>query len=240
MSTAATRMPSATKRSTRARPIPLAPPVTTATRPLSASTSPPSSSAAATLPTRQSVNRRGRASAAPSFGGSRAAATRQYLRFGRVGAALTCRDDRARLPHDARGVPPPRARRGRLDGRLPGAGRGAADHPRRRAGRASARCCPAPPPEQPEPFEAILADLDRVVMPGHHALAVARLLRVLPRQRLGAGDPRRAGLDRARRCRGCSGPPARPAPSSRPRARLAGRPARAPAALANRRRPAAA
>ena len=54
MSTAATRMPSEAKRSTRARPIPLAPPVTIATRPLSVSTSSPSRPAA-TLPTRRPV-----------------------------------------------------------------------------------------------------------------------------------------------------------------------------------------
>ena len=49
----------------------------------------------------------------------------------------------------------------------------------------------------------------------HHALAVAQLLRLLPLEQLVPLHPRRAALRPASASRGCSGPPAPPAPSSR-------------------------
>ena len=58
---------------------------------------------------------------------------------------------------------------------------------------------PPHPPEQPEDFAAMLADIDRVVLPGRHPLAVAVVLRLLPGQLLRAGGPRRAALRRPRR-----------------------------------------
>ena len=58
---------------------------------------------------------------------------------------------------------------------------------------------PASPPTEPEPFEAVLADLDRIVVPGPHALAASELLRLLPGQRHVPVDPGRAGLRRSRR-----------------------------------------
>ena len=38
---------------------------------------------------------------------------------------------------------------------------------------------PASPPEEAEPFADVLADLDRVLLPGHHALEPPALLRLL-------------------------------------------------------------
>ena len=42
---------------------------------------------------------------------------------------------------------------------------------------------PPSPPQQPESFDAILGDLDRVVVPGHHELAASAILRILPVER---------------------------------------------------------
>ena len=60
---------------------------------------------------------------------------------------------------------------------------------------------PASPPEQAEPFSAVLADLDRVLMPGHHALESPALLRLLRDHGLAAGHPRRAADGDAERQR---------------------------------------
>lgn len=49
---------------------------------------------------------------------------------------------------------------------------------------------PAKPPSAPETWADIMADVDELIMPGHHSLAVAELFRLLPRKRLtslGAG-----------------------------------------------------
>ena len=51
---------------------------------------------------------------------------------------------------------------------------------------------------------------------GDHPLAVAQLVRLLPGQHLGPVDPRRAARPPGSASRGCSGPPARRAPSWRP------------------------
>ena len=60
---------------------------------------------------------------------------------------------------------------------------------------------PAAPPDEPEDFAAVIADLDRVVAAGLVALAASALLRLFPRQRASCGHPRRSRLDRARRDR---------------------------------------
>ena len=49
---------------------------------------------------------------------------------------------------------------------------------------------PAHPPAQGEPFEDVLADLDRVIMPGITQLAAPVVLRLLPCQRQRTRDPR--------------------------------------------------
>ena len=41
---------------------------------------------------------------------------------------------------------------------------------------------PEHPPTDPEPCDAVMADVDRVVMPGDHPLAAPELVRLLPRQ----------------------------------------------------------
>ncbi|MCK7502175.1 MAG: pyridoxal-dependent decarboxylase [Comamonadaceae bacterium] len=53
---------------------------------------------------------------------------------------------------------------------------------------------PAHPPQQGEPFEAVLEDLDDADPARHHPLAVTQFLRLLPGQRLGPGDPGRPDL----------------------------------------------
>ena len=42
---------------------------------------------------------------------------------------------------------------------------------------------PASPPQQPESFDTILGDLDRIVAPGHHDVAAPAVLRLLPVER---------------------------------------------------------
>ena len=42
---------------------------------------------------------------------------------------------------------------------------------------------PAHAPQQGEDFDAVLADMDTVILPGHHALAAPVLLRLLPGRR---------------------------------------------------------
>ena len=49
---------------------------------------------------------------------------------------------------------------------------------------------PAAAPEEPEPFEALLRDLDEVVLPGITHWQSPGLVRVLPGQRVAAVDPR--------------------------------------------------
>ena len=139
-------------------------------------------------------------------------------------------------PHDARRVPPPRPRGRGVGGAVHGARRGAADRAGRgarrdpgeaaRAGARGARAVrgPAARPRRDRPA-------------GHHALAVAGVVRVLPGQRVAAVDPGRARVGRAGRAGddlvlepGADG-------DRGARARLARRPARAPAALQDRRRP---
>ena len=57
---------------------------------------------------------------------------------------------------------------------------------------------PAHPPSAPEPWEAVIDDLDRVIAPGLDPLAAPQLLRLLPGQRLVPVDPRGAAVGRAR------------------------------------------
>ena len=76
--------------------------------------------------------------------------------------------------------------------------RGAARRLTGRSPARSGRCCPRSPPSHPEPFEAVLADLDRVVVPGLTNWQHPIVLRLLPGQRLVPVDPRRAGLGRPR------------------------------------------
>ena len=49
---------------------------------------------------------------------------------------------------------------------------------------------PAHPPTETEPFDAVLADLDRVDRPRPDPLAAPQLLRLLPRQHQLSVDPR--------------------------------------------------
>ena len=51
---------------------------------------------------------------------------------------------------------------------------------------------PASPPEQGEPFAALLRDLDELILPGLTHWNHPALLRVVREHRLGAGHPRRA------------------------------------------------
>jgi len=74
---------------------------------------------------------------------------------------------------------------------------------------------PAAAPEHGEPFDAILADVDRLIMPGITHWQSAQLFRVLPGQHVRSVNPRRTCSRPASGCRACSGPPARPAPSWR-------------------------
>ena len=60
---------------------------------------------------------------------------------------------------------------------------------------------PTTAPDGPEPLDRVLADFERVILPGHHALEPPGLLRLLRHQRLRARDPRRAPLRRAERQR---------------------------------------
>ena len=46
------------------------------------------------------------------------------------------------------------------------------------------------PPTTPDGFDAVMADTERVVVPGLDPLAAPQLLRVLPRQLVVPGDPR--------------------------------------------------
>ena len=74
---------------------------------------------------------------------------------------------------------------------------------------------PAHRPEQGEPFEAMLADVDAHDPARHHPLAVAQFLRLLPGQHLRARRSWAICSRPGSACRACSGPPARPAPSWR-------------------------
>ena len=58
---------------------------------------------------------------------------------------------------------------------------------------------PATPPAQGEPFDALLKDVERLILPGDHALAVAEFFRLLSLQRFGAGNSRRSSFFRAGR-----------------------------------------
>ena len=136
-----------------------------------------------------------------------------------------------RAAHDPRRVPPPRAR-GRGVGRgLHGAGRGAADRARSvEPGEIRAKL-PAAAPEEPEPFEALMRDLDEIVLPGITHWQSPGWFGVLPGQRVAAVDPGRARVRRPRRAGdavvvepGADG-------DRGARARLAGRPARPAGAL---------
>ena len=135
------------------------------------------------------------------------------------------------LPHDARRVPSPRPRGRRVGGGTTWSACGSCRSRRRcKPGEIRARL-PAAAPEQPEPFARAAARSRRGRPARHHALAVARLVRLLPGQRVGAVDPRRAGRGRARRAGDAVGdePGADGDRGARPR--LARRPARAAAAL---------
>ena len=57
---------------------------------------------------------------------------------------------------------------------------------------------PERPPTAPEPFSAVMADVDRVIVPGPHPLAASRLLRLLPVEHVVLVHPRRAALRRRR------------------------------------------
>ena len=67
--------------------------------------------------------------------------------------------------HDARGVPQTGLRGRRLDHRLPRRGSSPILWRRRRA-RLGAQPAPRHPPAEPESFDAMVADLDRVIVPG--------------------------------------------------------------------------
>jgi len=60
---------------------------------------------------------------------------------------------------------------------------------------------PEAPPELPEPMDAVLADLDRIVMPGLSHWQHPSLLRLFPGQRVARRHPRRSGEHRPRRPR---------------------------------------
>ena len=60
---------------------------------------------------------------------------------------------------------------------------------------------PATPPEQPEPFDAMLADLDAIVMPGLSHWHASAVLRLLPVQRRALERARRFRQHRTRRAR---------------------------------------
>ncbi|MEJ7704979.1 MAG: aspartate aminotransferase family protein, partial [Geodermatophilaceae bacterium] len=49
---------------------------------------------------------------------------------------------------------------------------------------------PAHPPEEPEPFAAVLGDLDKILLPGITHWQHPSPLRLLPGELLGSGDPR--------------------------------------------------
>ena len=51
---------------------------------------------------------------------------------------------------------------------------------------------PAQAPDEPEPFSAVLRDLDEILLPGRHPLAAPAVLRLLRHQRGRARDPGRA------------------------------------------------
>ena len=73
--------------------------------------------------------------------------------------------DPALVPHDPRRAAPVGPRGRRLGGRLPGRHRAAPGRPRVAPGDVRS-WLPPDPPERPEPFADVLADLDRVVVPG--------------------------------------------------------------------------
>ena len=75
--------------------------------------------------------------------------------------------------------------------------RSAARAVRQRTPGAVAAALPAAPPEQPEPFAAMLADLDRIVTPGLSLWQHPRFFGYFPANAEPAGDPRRPGEHRA-------------------------------------------
>ena len=77
-----------------------------------------------------------------------------------------------------------------LDRRLLGEHRVASGRRAGQARRHRRRCCPSTAPEKGEPFAAVLADIDRVVMPGITHWQHPVVLRVLPGQRVRAGGAR--------------------------------------------------
>ena len=76
------------------------------------------------------------------------------------------------------------------------------------------RAAAAAPPESGEPFDAILRDVDEIILPGITHWQSPNFFAYFP-----ANTPARRSsascCPRASACRGCSGPPARPAPSWR-------------------------
>ena len=86
---------------------------------------------------------------------------------------------------DAAGDGPHRARRGRAQ--LPGA-----------------------PPDQPEGFDAVFRDLERIIVPGLSHWQHPQLLRLLPVQRLAGQRPGRLTSAPAWACSGSPGSRARP------------------------------
>ncbi len=90
----------------------------------------------------------------------------------------------------------------------------------------SARSCPPRRRSTARRGPTIVADLDRIVVPGHHPLAAPGLVRVLPGQRQRPEHPRRAGQRRPRHAGDAVVDGAGLHRARDARARLAGRPAR--------------
>ena len=135
------------------------------------------------------------------------------------------------LPLVARRVPPPRPRRRGVGGALPGARAGPPTvQSEVEPGRVRAQLPPSPP-EQPEPFEAVLDDLDRFVLPGLTHWQHPGFYALLPGGRVGAVGPRRPRVRRARRAGDALGDVAGLHGAGDPRPRLDGRAARAARAV---------
>ena len=85
---------------------------------------------------------------------------------------------------------------------------------------------PPHPPAHGEPFDAVLRDVDEIIMPGRDPLAVARLSRVLPIQQQRAEHFWANFCRRDWACRACFGSPAPRAPSWKPTCWIGGGDAR--------------
>ena len=60
---------------------------------------------------------------------------------------------------------------------------------------------PEEPPQDGEQFEDVLQDFEKIILPGHNALAIAKFLRLFPSQHLGAIHSGRLAILRI----GCAG-----------------------------------